>query len=79
LDLHDISEAQAEALLHRSEGHFLDNKAREIRPSKLTKSLSASANADGGELIISFAESGNGEFWGAASKEAEDANGHIQH
>ena len=44
------------ALLKREEGHFVDMKAREIAPGKLTRSLSAFANADGGEIYVGIAQ-----------------------
>ena len=52
----EISEKQLHEILTYTEGHFLDVKAREIRPGKLTKAISAFANADGGELYIGIAD-----------------------
>ena len=75
----DISEAQAEHLANHEEGHFLDLKAIEISPAKLTRSMSAFANSDGGELFIGLVESEKRKpaIWrGFADQEA--ANGHIQ-
>lgn len=46
----EISPDKAQAVLSLSEGHFQDLKAIEIRPAKLTKSVSAFANTAGGEL-----------------------------
>jgi ATP-dependent DNA helicase RecG len=74
-----ITEAQADHLLGREEGHFLDNKSKDIAPSKLTKSLSAFANADGGELMIGVTEPSKGVFEWSGFERVEDANGHIQH
>lgn len=79
MDSNVISEEQAKYLLGRDEGHFLDNKAKEISPAKLTKSLSAFANADGGELMIGVAEPTKGQFVWKGFERLEDANGHIQH
>ena len=68
---------QAERLLSGSENHFLDMKARAIDPAKLTKTMSAFANADGGELLVGLAEHDGAFKWdGFANEEA--ANGHIQ-
>lgn len=73
-----IKHDQVTAILGRSEGHFVDMKAREIKPAKLTKTLSGFANADGGELFVGIRELSNGTFdWKGFEKE-EDANGHIQ-
>ncbi len=61
------------------EGHFCDLKSREIKPAKLSKSIAAFANAEGGELFIGIREDkdANTRTWhGFASQ--EEANGHIQ-
>ncbi|MGA4552062.1 helix-turn-helix domain-containing protein [Methylorubrum aminovorans] len=65
-------------LIRRGEGHFLDFKSKDIKPSKLTKTLSAFANADGGELYIGFDERTAGRFVWNGFETVEDANGHIQ-
>lgn len=74
-----ISEDQALHLLERAEGHFLENKSIDARPAKLTKTLSAFANADGGELVVGLDELGPGDFKWRGFNDAEGANGHIQH
>lgn len=51
-----ITPAQQARILGANEGHFLDFKAKEIGPGKLTKAISAFANADGGELYIGIGE-----------------------
>ncbi|QDV31999.1 Divergent AAA domain protein [Planctopirus ephydatiae] len=74
-----ISEKQRDQLLFREESHFCDLKSREIAPGKLTKSIAAFANADGGELFIGISEdktTGVRTWTGFESLEA--ANGHIQ-
>jgi len=38
------------------EGQFADVKAKEIAPSKLSKTISAFANSDGGDLYIGISE-----------------------
>ncbi len=58
----------------------MDLKAKEIKPSKLTKAISAFANADGGELYIGVAENVTLPFphkWEGFAK-PEDANAHLQ-
>jgi ATP-dependent DNA helicase RecG len=52
----EITDKQLLEVLSYVEGHFLDLKAKEIKPSKLTKAVSAFANADGGELYVGIAE-----------------------
>lgn len=79
IHIFDISEEQAKHLLQLEEGHFLDLKAIDIAPAKLTQSMSAFANSDGGELLIGLAEhksSGTVRWAGFADPEA--ANGHLQ-
>lgn len=74
-----LSPPELAKLFSHAEGHFLDFKAREIQPAKLTRSISAFANADGGELFVGIEElsSGGPKRWnGFGSVEA--ANGHIQ-
>jgi len=62
----------------RGEGHFSDIKAAAISPAKLTNSMSAFANADGGELFIGIDESPRGSFTWNGFPRVEDANGHVQ-
>ena len=74
-----LSETEVQKLLSCSEGHFLDLKAREIRPSKLSRTIAAFANSEGGELFIGIAEDNlrSTRIWdGFANQEA--ANGHVQ-
>lgn len=73
-----MTDAQFADLLSRGEGHFLDYKAKEVSPAKLTKSLSAFANADGGELFIGILNSGSPTKRWSGFADAEAANGHIQ-
>lgn len=79
INIIEISTSEVEKILELNEGHFLDFKAKEIAPIKLSKSLSAFANADGGELYIGISEekSSNRRYWRGFTK-PEDANGHIQ-
>jgi ATP-dependent DNA helicase RecG len=74
-----LSDAEVQKLLACFEGHFLDLKSREIKPSKLSRSMSAFANAEGGELFIGIIEDKlqNVRTWDGFPDE-ETANGHIQ-
>src|SRR5271168_443196 len=75
-----LTDRQLLDVLSYIEGHFLDLKAKEIKPSKLTKAISAFANADGGELYVGIAENVTLPFphkWDEFSK-PEDANAHLQ-
>jgi ATP-dependent DNA helicase RecG len=72
-----ISPDEARAILSISESHFHDLKAIEIKPAKLTESVSAFANTAGGELHIGIDEAAGGRGWrGFADIEA--ANAHLQ-
>jgi ATP-dependent DNA helicase RecG len=76
-----IDDRQLGLILNLQEGHFHDLKAKEIKPAKLSKSISAFANAVGGELYIGIAETVVGGIqtrqWNGFT-DVEDANGHIQ-
>jgi ATP-dependent DNA helicase RecG len=74
-----ITESEKVRILNLSEGHFADLKDTRITPSKLTRTISAFSNAEGGELWVGIREEkGTGHrFWeGFADQEA--ANAHIQ-
>ena len=74
-----ITAEQVQKILQFEEGHFLDLKAIEIAPAKLTRHVSAFANADGGDLYIGIDENkstGTRAWRGFANVEA--ANGHLQ-
>lgn len=75
----ELSDEELEKLLARDEGHFLDFKSIEIKPAKLTRSISAFANADGGELFVGISQSSHGgrKAW-LGFDTPEDANGLIQ-
>jgi len=79
VDVGTITGNQADQFLKREEGHFLDFKSVQIAPSKLTKALSAFANADGGELVVGVSEPSKGTFLWQGFERVEDANGHVQH
>lgn len=80
IPVNSISDKQLQEVLSYLEGHFLELKAKEIKPAKLTRAISAFANADGGELYIGIAENVTLPFphkWDGFAK-PEDANGHLQ-
>jgi len=73
-------DGQATALLlDTTESYTADLKAVEVSPGKLTKSLSALCNADGGDLYIGIAEDTGAKVrtWNGFVN-VEAANGHIQ-
>jgi ATP-dependent DNA helicase RecG len=55
-----IDRRQRDLILALEEGHFHDLKAIEIRPSKLSESVSAFANASGGEIYVGVREEKQG-------------------
>lgn len=79
IDLQAISEAQSDLVINIAEGHFADVKAIEISPAKLTETIAAFANSDGGELYIGIDEIGpeKERHW-RGFPDIEAANGHIQ-
>lgn len=77
MDTATIPLADVERLLSRDEGHFLDYKGKEITPSRLTKTVSAFANADGGEVLLGISEDRGAKNW-VGFESLEDANAHIQ-
>jgi len=81
IDVAEITHEQRDQILGLEEGHFHDLKSVDIRPAKLTKTLSAFANASGGELYIGVDEeiAGNQKqrCW-RGFPDVEAANGHLQ-
>ncbi len=55
-EITDVDDASAQVVLTTFESYTADLKAIEVQPSKLTRSLSAFCNADGGELYIGVDE-----------------------
>ncbi|MDQ1548018.1 MAG: ATP-dependent helicase RecG [Actinomycetota bacterium] len=77
MDIVEIAPDRAALLLVKSEGHFLDFKAIEVSPAKLTRALSAFCNADGGDLYVGIDETTPGVFSWRGFADVEDANGHL--
>jgi ATP-dependent DNA helicase RecG len=77
-----IDDAQADLLTQVEEGQFSEVKDKAITPSKLSHTISAFANTDGGDLYIGISEQMLGghakkrEWSGFADMEA--ANAHVQ-
>lgn len=72
-----LSSDETALIVRQQEGHFCDCKAIEVAPAKLTRTISAFANADGGELFIGLDET-KGKFSWRGFPRIEDANGLIQ-
>ena len=81
IEVVNIAGAERDRLLSLEEGDFIDLKAIEILPKKLSKHISAFANSSGGDLYIGVDEF---EFLGTKVRhwrgfaDQEAANGHLQ-
>ncbi len=73
----EISDDGVTKAMTLSEGHFCDLKRTDIAPGKLTRTMSAFANAEGGDLYIGIGETDSDRIWQGFS-DIESANGHIQ-
>jgi ATP-dependent DNA helicase RecG len=79
IDVKVIQNAEHALVVGLREDHFADIKAIEIAPGRLTKSMSAFANADGGDLYVGIDEHGHAKARGwRGFPDVEAANGHIQ-
>ena len=77
-----VLDGQVDKVLTLSEGQYADLKSKDISPSKLSKTISAFANSDGGELYVGIdEETGNGggkiRHWNGFD-DVESANAHVQ-
>lgn len=81
IDIVELTDEQAKRILTFDESHFLDLKAIEITPAKLTRAISALSNASGGELYVGIDEKIRGDnrsrLW-RGFYNAEAANAHLQ-
>jgi ATP-dependent DNA helicase RecG len=81
-EIKNIDAAEADRVIALEEGHYLDVKRIEIEPAKLSKSISAFANASGGEVFLGIAETdlfgGAKERTWAGFPDMEAANPHFQ-
>lgn len=73
MDVATLSPSQVKELCSIQESHFFDRKALAVSPAKLSRAMSAFANADGGELVVGINDDGT---WAGAS-EIERFNGHL--
>lgn len=79
IEVKNISAEQADRIIAYSEGHFCELKSIDARPSRLTTTIAAFANSDGGELYVGINEDSKAEprIW-RGFNDQEAANGHIQ-
>ena len=77
--IQEITTNEVRRLLAIEEGHFADLKSKEIGPGKLTRTIAAFSNADGGEILIGIGENkGTGKRSWNGFPDPEAANGHLQ-
>lgn len=82
VEIIEISGPERDRLLTLEESHFNDVKAVEIAPGKLSRTISALANASGGDVYVGIGESR--DFFGTnlrhwkGFRDSEAANAHIQ-
>jgi ATP-dependent DNA helicase RecG len=70
-----IDELEADRIISAPESHFFDVKSIDVLPVKLTQTICAFANADGGEVYVGIEN--EPRVW-AGFANVEAANGHIQ-
>ncbi|WP_330960965.1 ATP-binding protein [Photobacterium sp. 53610] len=56
--IYEINREQAEKIINVEENYLNDVKAKEIKPSKLSETVSAFSNAGGGDIYIGISENG---------------------
>ncbi len=75
IDTINISDEDVAKIIALEENHFNDLKSTDINPAKLTKTISAFSNAEGGELFIGIED--EPRVW-RGFENVEAANAHIQ-
>lgn len=81
IEVIEITGSERDRLLALEEGHFAELKGLEVKTKKLGRTVSAFANATGGDLYVGIGES---EFMGTKIRtwmgfqDQEAANGHLQ-
>jgi ATP-dependent DNA helicase RecG len=59
--VYNIEKDQADKIIHLEENFLNDVKAKEIKPAKLSDTVSAFANAGGGDIYVGVSENGVGK------------------
>jgi ATP-dependent DNA helicase RecG len=72
-----VTAGQVDILLGLGEDYYVDYKAREVQPAKLSKWVSAFANSSGGDIYVGVDEPSPGVFVWRGFGRPEDANAHV--
>lgn len=72
VQVRSITADEADRIVALEESHFIDLKAKEISPAKLSRAFSALANASGGELFVGIEEFEGGDGKARSWKGFED-------
>jgi ATP-dependent DNA helicase RecG len=74
----ELTKAERNKVLALEEGHFCELKSTLIPPGKLTRTVAAFSNAEGGELYVGISQDTDRRSFWAGFLVQENANGHIQ-
>lgn len=74
----DLSKAERDKLLMLEEGHFCELKSTAIQPARLSRSIAAFSNAEGGELYVGISQDNTRKNFWAGFPVQESANGYLQ-
>lgn len=78
ISLTELSKPERDKLLALDEGHFCELKSTAIQPGKLTRTVAAFSNAEGGELYVGIGQDNTRRNFWAGFPTQESANGHLQ-
>src|ERR1017187_7683151 len=74
----ELTKDERNKILAFEEGHFCELKSTLIAPGKLTRTVAAFSNAEGGELYVGISQDTDRRSFWAGFPIQEHANGHIQ-
>jgi ATP-dependent DNA helicase RecG len=74
----EITDEERDRILGLEESHFRDLKATAVAPAKLSRTIAALSNAEGGEIYIGIAQTQARQNLWVGFANQESANGHIQ-
>jgi ATP-dependent DNA helicase RecG len=74
----ELCKAERDKLLALEEGHFCELKSTGVQPAKLSRSIAAFTNSEGGELYVGISQDNTRKNFWAGFPFQESANGHLQ-